>query len=361
MQKFFTNIRGLITSKSSYAMIIIITAFVLIYLITKLLAPTFNIYATLVQFYASLLGHSFELLSGWVGFDTTYTQSLYQLSNAEVTFSILSKLAIKFYFIAFAILFVFPRKLLKTLLAFLLASLALYIVGVLRFFIDFSRAENVIYLYLPIVYSARYLVLYFLIRYKISLHPVINQFIQKIDLKIRPKFQFSLMTLIAILIMLFSVIGFMDWFMIVQSQAVVDFLSKWIMWYAEIILKTLGYDAYVTGYQINIDNYWVYLGTPCLGAGLMALFAILIWIIRSPWINKVIYIVIGLNIIIFANSVRIVAILLHIYENQIPGHLIEDYHNMSNNYFYVLVFLMIIVYVRWFHSIEFMKLKDGNN
>lgn len=91
----------------------------------------------------------------------------------------------------------------------------------------------------------------------------------------------------------------------------------------------------------------------------MTLFIILVSIIKSDWLNKFIYIIIGINILIFANAVRIVAILLHIYLNKIQGDLIEDYHGISNNFFYILVFIMLLIYTRWFADIKFRKQKTA--
>jgi exosortase/archaeosortase family protein len=163
------------------------------------------------------------------------------------------------------------------------------------------------------------------------------------------------MNLLLLLVASFAVIGIMDWFLIVQSQTLINVLSNWIMWYSKQILFLFGFDPIVKGYQIELGNYWVYLGTPCLGAGVMTMFVVLVTIIRSPVINKIFFVIIGINLLIFANAIRVVSILLHIYLNQIPQALIDDYHSMSNNFFYIMVLIMLFIYVRWFKNIEFRK------
>lgn len=333
-------------------------AVIVLYYILKGAAPALDIYGNIIKTYALWVGSSFEWVAVIFGHNVIYDSVNGQIASSSFTFDIMNKLAVKFYLIAFFIVFIFPRKWKKSIVVFILASVALYALTVLRFFVDLEHREQANYLFLPIIYTGRYLVLYFLIKYKISLHSRLQLYIEKIDHLLHNKFQFRVMTLLFIFVFAIGIMGFIDWYLIVQSPGFIDFLSKWILGYSELMLKILGYQPIVEGYQINIDRNWVYLGTPCLGAGVMTLFVGLVAIIKSEWLNKIVYIIIGINVLILANSIRIIIILLHIYLNQIPADLIEDYHGLSNNFFYLLVFVMLLIYTRWFADIKFIKQKS---
>ena len=330
-------------------------ALIVLYFISKWIAPTFDLYGNIISTYAQWIGKSFEWIANSTGHEITYESAGGLIISESGSFSIMNKLAIKFYPIAFLLIFIFPQKWGKSIGVLLLAFAALYIISVLRFFVDLNHREQANYLYLPMIYTGRYLTLFFILKYKISIHPRLQLYLDKINDMMRDKFQLQFMNLIFTFIIAFGVMGFIDWFLIVQSQGFIDFLSQWILGYADFLLRVLGYNPYIEGYQINLELNWVYLGTPCLGAGVMALFALLVSIIKSDWINKLIYILIGINILIFANAVRVVVILLHIYINQIPADLIEDYHGLSNNFFYIMVFFMLLIYTRWFADIKFRK------
>ena len=351
--------KNILSNKKNLFILLSGIALIVLYYILKSAASTFDFYGNIVNTYALWVGKSFEWFAGLAGYELMYDSVNGQIVSATGTFSIMNKLAVKFYLIAALMVFVFPRKWIKSIGVFAIAFAALYILSVLRFFVDLAFREQANYLYLPLIYTGRYLVLFYILKYKISIHPRLQFYLGKINELIRDKFQFRLMTLIFIFIIAFGLMGFIDWFLVVQSQDFVDFLSQWILGYSEFLLKVLGYNPVVEGYQINLERNWVYLGTPCLGAGVMTLFIILVSIIKSDWLNKFIYIIIGINILIFANAVRIVAILLHIYLYKIQGDLIEDYHGISNNFFYILVFIMLLIYTRWFADIKFRKQKTA--
>jgi exosortase/archaeosortase family protein len=159
-----------------------------------------------------------------------------------------------------------------------------------------------------------------------------------------------------------AIAGFFDWFLIADWNLFVNALSYLILWLSNAMLWLLGFgEAYVYDKYILLDNYWLYLGTNCLGVGLMVVFSSLIFAIRSPLANKLLFVITGLILLIGMNAARIVGILLYISQNKIPQHLIEDYHNMSNNMFYVVTFVIILFYINKFQYINLdfnKKIKD---
>jgi hypothetical protein len=124
----------------------------------------------------------------------------------------MNKLAVNFIFSPLSWFLYIPRKWLKSIGVFALAFAALYILSVLRFFVDLAHREQANYLYLPLIYTGRYLVLFFILKYKISIHQRLQNYLFKINESIRNKFQFRLMTLILIFIFAFGFMGFVDWF-----------------------------------------------------------------------------------------------------------------------------------------------------
>lgn len=353
--KKLSDIKNIVLSKNYALPLLALGLILLLYLGARYFIPSFNFYKEIVELYAFTAGKGIEVMASISGIQVVYDSQTFNIATSEHSFNIVSHLAIKFYIIAFLMLYLFPRKLFKTTLYFLFAVLALFVISVSRYSIDINNNPEYKDFFLILIYASRYLILYILLSYKIKLHQTSDNLIVKIDSILKDKIHLSFLNLILFFIILRPALSFIDAFVANQSLFLAEKFTQMILWYATGILKISGYSVIVTGCQIELGNYWVYLGPPCLGLGVMTLFAVLISIIKSQTINKLIYILIGWQIIIMLNAVRVVAILLHIYLNQIPQQLIEDYHNMSNNYFYIVVLIMIVVYVRWFQNINFSK------
>jgi len=295
--------------------------------------------ATVLQWFDNF---QFDAITGNISFNGNITRSL-------------SGLAFKFIPLAFVILFFIPRKIGKTILIFLAATLAFYLISVLRFLNDFFTPSILSGFFFSIIVSLRFLTLYFILKYKIGLHQSLTNYFNKIDVKVVETFHFSFHKLLMVVAMVPAITGFFDWFLISDWNVFVDGLSYLILWLSNAMLWLLGFsEAYVFGKYILLNNYWLYLGTNCLGVGLMVVFSSLIFAIRSPLANKLIFVTVGLVILLLMNALRIVVILLYIYLNQIPQQLIDDYHNLSNNVFYIVVFGIILFYINKF---QFVKLR----
>lgn len=321
---------------------------------------TQTLYNHLVQELSAFVAKFVEYMAGFYEKETSYNPKNQILSTSEVSFSIASSLALKFYLIAFIILIIKPSKPLQTSVYLIVAWALLFIISVARFSIDINNPSYKNF-YLALIYTSRYLVLYLLIIYKINLHDKAKNLINKINLIITDKLELNLLNLLLFFILLKPILSFVDFILANQYYGLREHLTQLILWLASIMLKITGYsEAMVNGYQITMGNYWVYLGAPCLGLGVMLLFAGIIFVIKSNIVNKLLFIATGWTIIIVMNASRIVFILLYIFLKQLPQKEIKDFHNMSNNFFYLIILLLIIVYVRWFQNINFVRLKAEN-
>ncbi|OIP83165.1 MAG: hypothetical protein AUK44_05895 [Porphyromonadaceae bacterium CG2_30_38_12] len=330
-------------------------AMVAIYLASKSLLVQLNIYSILLNNYAQLITLTLDTLFG----SFSYHAESGLITHKTVSFNPISSLAIKFYFIAFALLFTKPRKLKKTFLVLLSSFFLFYTLTILRYANDIYATEAYKPLFFTMIVAARYLILYAILKYKIALHPRAASLYTSIDIQIRESFIFSLSTLLMIVSGLPFLTGIFDWFLLDKWGALVIFLSHFILWMSNISIALLGYpQAFVTGSYLVLNNYWVYLGTNCLGVGLMVVFGVLVFSIKSNIVNRIVFTTLGIAMLLLMNALRIAIILKHIYNNQLPQHEIEDYHNMSNNIYYIFVFLIIVVYIKWF---QFIRIRQTNS
>jgi|GEM_PF-1384043 len=343
---------------ASIRIIFLIAAITVLLWGTKIILTDTAIYQILLRWYSGSIAAVLQFLFGNFQFDAITGNLIYN----EKILHIYSALAIKFYPIIFAILFIFPRKSGRSALVFLAATVGLYMLAVLRFANDVLIPDNLSGFFFTVIVSLRYLIVYLVLKFKISLHPSLQDYFDKMDEKVHETFHFSLHKLLIIISLIPAITGFFDWFLIADWNRFVDALSALILWLSNALLWMLGFsEAYVFDKYILLENYWLYLGTNCLGVGLVVVFVSLIFAIRSPLANRIIFTLFGIATLVVMNALRIVVILLYISQNKIPQHLIEDYHNLSNNVFYVVVFIIVLFYINKFQYLHlcFTKIKES--
>ncbi len=332
--------------------LLFIVGLALIYIFAKSILNDTLFFKNILIGYARSVAAVLGLLVGDVRFDALTGDII----RGEHLIHAVNGLAIKFYAVAFAILFFWPKKIKQTILVFIGASVAFYVLVLLRFMNDFFTPTDLSGFFFSVVVGLRYLVVYLVIKYKIGLHSFLTDYFNKIDVKVQSAFHLSFHKLLIIVALVPAITGVFDWFLIAKWNYFVV-LSNFILWLSNGILWLAGYrEAYVYGNYILLGNYWLYLGTNCLGVGLMVVFTSLIIAIRSPLLNRLVFIIAGLVLLLFLNALRIAGILLYIYTDQTPQHLIEDYHDQSNNLFYFVVFVIMLFYINKF---QFVKLGVG--
>lgn len=142
-----------------------------------------------------------------------------------------------------------------------------------------------------------------------------------------------------------------------RQHLIEDQLMNMILYLSNFILHAIGYASYSVGRYIFIEKNWVAVGHSCLGMGLIATFIFLIFIIKSNWINKILYMLVGTLFIILMNALRISLLLVYVYKNNGNYSLSVEVHDLSNYFFYVIVFVLFLLYVFWFQNIHFGRKK----
>lgn len=340
------------SKKKSLKLLLIALGFVLAYIIIKHSFSEHFLFDHFKNFYTRVIAFTLGIFDSNVYYNNTIGNMVYKHKVVVTN----NALALKYYIITGFILFTFARKIKKTILVFIAACIGLFIATTLKFANDIYTSKQFIGFLFWVIVSIRYLIIYFVLKYKINQHSYSKSIFEKISTEILSIFRLNLHQLMIIIALVPAIAGFFDWFLIGKWVSFVDALSMIIMTASDGMLSAIGYpEAYVTDKIIHLGNYWLVLGTNCLGVGLMIVFSSLIFIIKSPLINRILYIILGLIFIILLNAARIDAILLHIFVHQTPQHLIEDYHDLSNNVYYVLVFVIILIYIKWFQHLQIIK------
>ena len=118
-----------------------------------------------------------------------------------------------------------------------------------------------------------------------------------------------------------------------------------LIYFAELLLQLFSWEYFTYGHSIGVDgSHGVYVGVPCNGLDLIALFAGFIIIFKGSWKNKLWYIPLGILIIHLLNVLRVFALIL--IENYNPELLEFNHKYTFTILLYVLVFFGWVVWVK---------------
>jgi len=323
----------------------------------RLILHSFPFYDTVLKTYSLWLGNTSALLLNLTGQTASYdiAGDLLTLSGGN-TIAIQHHLALKFYVYLLVLLIPFTTRKLQSTLFLFVGALILFAVAVTRNVALVLYDASTSHLIMALSYMARFSLLWLAIMYRIRIHPQLTAFYQSIAQRFNDRFHLSPRILLYLIFVATSVMSLIDMFLIRPESPVSIFMSTIILSLTENILRLANLQALIHGNYIWLDNVWVFLGSPCLGIGVMTLFTSLILIIRSQWVNKFIYILFGLAFLILMNALRVVYILVHLYKNG-DYTLNLEAHDLSNYFFYSVVFVLLMIYIYWFQDINF-KLKN---
>lgn len=191
-----------------------------------------------------------------------------------------------------------------------------------------------------------------LILLKLRLFNNINYYFNTLNKRANERFSVSILVLIVFLPFFIHIHKIIDLISIESNLAI---LLNQILYLSHKTLTLVGYpEAIIVNNCLYLDINYVCVGTQCLGIGIMTSFSFLILLIRSSWLNKLFYILMGISVIICMNAVRMSYLLIYIYKNK-RYDLAMEVHDLSNYFFYAVVFLMFLVYILWFQYIPFIK------
>lgn len=124
---------------------------------------------------------------------------------------------------------------------------------------------------------------------------------------------------------------------------IIDHLVKITLY----LLNFLGYTTFVYEHTFGIDgSNGVFIGNPCNGLELMALFAGFVLIFKGSWKNKIWFIPLGIIVIYMMNIVRL--LILTIIAKVAPETLDFNHKYTFTVLLYVLVFLGWVLWVNKF-------------
>ncbi len=314
-------------------------------------------YDTILKTYALLLGNTSALLLNLTGHPATYDLSADLLAlNTGKGIAIQHHLALKFYVYLLLILLPLTARKLQSILLFIAGTFILFAVAVTRNVALVMVNETTTHLVMALSYLARFSLLWLAVMYRIRIHPQLTSLYQTVSQRFNERFHLSPATLLYLIFVATSVMSLIDMFLIQSDSSFSAFMSTLILSLSETIFRLMNYQVVIDGNYIWLGNVWVFLGSPCLGIGVMTLFTSLILIIRSKWINKLIYILFGLVFLTLMNALRVVYILVHLYKNG-DYTLNLEAHDLSNYFFYSVVFALLMIYIYWFQDINF-KIKS---
>lgn len=304
-----------------------------------------------------ILGLISSFLLQLLGFDVSYNVLTQHIGIAEKEdFSIIPFVSAKYYIIIVCVFSFFFRNKEKSilyliygiflLLFFSFLKLAMLLLFDGRLAHQLSDPTNVFIKTLMIV----------LVFLKFSLFDYFSKHIDRVSLKIKDRFSISIIGLFIIIATFIYMHRTIDIF---ANYGSFDWLLKSILWLSQQFMFILGYsETIITNHYLYLGINYVSIGAPCLGIGIMSSVSLLILLIRSPWLNKILYIFFSMIVMIFMNSIRVVFLLIHLYKNQ-SYQLAMDAHDLSNYFFYIVVFLLFLGYILWFQYVPLFRGKVG--
>jgi len=116
---------------------------------------------------------------------------------------------------------------------------------------------------------------------------------------------------------------------------------------AEKSLTLLGYLVFVNHHDIGIDgSHGVFIGSPCNGVSLMALFVGFIILFKGKWMHKLWFSLLGLFIIHLLNVLRIVSLVM--VAKYAPTQLDFNHKYTFTVLLYAFIFLGWVIWVKKF-------------
>ena len=334
----------------------------LVFAILILVVMLFNDNIRALDFYQNF----FNLYTDWVGKTTVLLIRLFHpdavfesgslITHGTYSYMLHSNFALRYHVFIFLILFLLPGNLKKSILYFLLSVLLLFVISVLKCFTEVLSPNELGLALAELITTNRNLLLILALSYKIKINSFLLQVYLKVEEFLKEKLVLSLFTFVVILIYVTPLSSVIEELSYSSLESWFDAFTDLLLFISGAFLELLNYQPRIVDKMIYIDNYWVYLGRPCLGIGLMITFLFIIMNIKSKLENRVVFILIGYIIIIVMNAVRIAFVLLHLVKHG-DYKLTLTVHDLSDYFFYVVVFVMILSYLNWFQYLKIFPSK----
>jgi exosortase/archaeosortase family protein len=134
--------------------------------------------------------------------------------------------------------------------------------------------------------------------------------------------------------------------LILIVKGVLDFLTSIIFYISKLILSQFSINVIINGRILSDSNNSVNMGDPCVGAGVMIIFVIIIMLSEGRILQKAVFSILGLLIIIFLNSIRVSLLFAYLDETGSSHLSLHTWHTVYNTVIYISV---IILWLTWSH------------
>jgi exosortase/archaeosortase family protein len=294
------------------------------------------LFETVILALSSLIGNLSILVIKLFGIESFYDAEFNNLIilGKEIV-PVLSRLGIKFYILLIFVLLLFNRNFKKSIGLLFFGVSLLIALTVLRFSGEIILSSTWSFWVTNLVFYLRWILILFILASKGKEYPIFRETYNKIAAKTRERFSIPLYLIILLIPIFLKLNHLIDTNAYIIST---EPLLQLILQISHSIMHLIGFPETViqNGNCLYLGINYVCVGFPCLGLGIMTSFTLLILLIRSPWLNRISYILFGLGVMILMNSIRVVYLLIHLYKNQ-SYQLAMDAHDLSN-YFFTLWF-----------------------
>ncbi len=255
--------------------------------------------------------------------------------------------ALRYFVFAFVILMLLPGNILKSFFFFLFSAALLFGALVFRNFFEILYYGDRIQAISQLGVVARPIVVMLALAFKYKNSTLLQGIYIKLNVSFRNRFLVSIYPFVFVIAIAEPLARVFEVFNL-------DFIASAIQHQTQMLASFMGEHTYISSRYIYLEQFWVYVGDPCLGIGVSMIFAFLIATLRGQTLNKLIFIAIGLYTLLLMNAVRVWYILLDLRTLQ-SAAIGYDAHEMSNYFFYIVVFILLNIYMFWFDSIDFEK------
>lgn len=298
--------------------------------------------------FAAAVAESTAFLLRFTGMQIEYVASSKAYNvGTPILLSINTTYALRYFVFVFVILLLLPDKSLKSFFFFLLSAILLFAALVFRNFFEILYYGDRIQAISQLGVVARPVVVLLALAFKFKNSPLLQNIYNKLNESFRNRFLVSIYPFVFVIAIAEPLAGVFEVFNL-------DFIANAIQYQTQMLANIMGEHTHISGRYIYLEQFWVYVGDPCLGIGVSMIFAFLIATLRGQTLNKIIFIAIGLYTLLLMNAVRVWYILLDLRTLQ-SAAIGYDAHEMSNYFFYIVVFILLNVYMFWFDSIDFNK------
>lgn len=253
--------------------------------------------------------------------------------------------ALRYFVFAFVILILLPGNILKSFFFFLFSAALLFTALVFRNFFEILYYGDRIQAISQLGVVARPIVVMLALAFKYKNSSLLQGIYIKLNASFRNRFLVSIYPFVFVIAIAEPLARVFEVFNL-------DFIATAIQHQTQMLASFMGEHTYISSRYIYLEQFWVYVGDPCLGIGVSMIFAFLIATLRGQTLNKLIFIPIGLYTLLLMNAVRVWYILLDLRTLQ-SAAIGYDAHEMSNYFFYIVVFILLNIYMFWFDGIRF--------